>query len=60
MIWEASEDVGEPGSRIDAVELGGPDQGVHGGGAAPTGIGAREGPVAVTDRDGPTFDRRSL
>ena len=52
MARQSGEDIGEPGARIDAVELGGLDQGVHGGGAAAAGIGSGEGPVAAADRDG--------
>jgi hypothetical protein len=35
MIWESGEHVGEPGARVDVVELGGLDQRVDGGGAPP-------------------------
>lgn len=41
------------GPQIDAVELGGLDEGIHGGDAATSGIGAREGPVPTTNRDRP-------
>lgn len=52
MVRQASEDVGEPGTRVDAVELRGFDQGVHGGSASPSGVGSVEGPVATAYRDG--------
>ena len=39
MLGDASENVGEPGLRIDVVELGGGDQGVDGRGAPAALIG---------------------
>jgi hypothetical protein len=44
MIGDAGEHVGEPRLRVDVVELGRGDQGVHRGGALATGIGAGEQP----------------
>lgn len=38
MVWEAGENVSEPGARVDAVDLRGLDKGVHGGRAASAGI----------------------
>lgn len=36
VVWDAGENVGEPGVRIDAIQLGRLDQGVcDGGGLAP-------------------------
>jgi hypothetical protein len=43
MPGQARQDVGQPGPGIDAVELGGLDQGVQRGGAPSTGIGAGGG-----------------
>src|ERR1700674_5231752 len=40
MVGDAAEHIGEPGLRVDVVELGGGDQGVHRGGALATAIGA--------------------
>jgi hypothetical protein len=51
MIGQAGEDVGEPGLGVDAVQLRGFDQRVHGGRAFATAIRAGEGPVVATDRD---------
>src|SRR5918995_3055832 len=51
MIGQAGEDVGEPGLRVDAVQLRGFDQRVHGGRAFATAIRAGEGPVVAIDRD---------
>ena len=44
MIGNAGEHVGEPGLRIDVVELGRHDQGGDGGGAVGSAIGACEQP----------------
>ena len=44
MFGDAGQDVGEPGLRIDVVDLGGDDQAVHGGGALAAAIGAAEQP----------------
>ena len=43
-VGDAGEDVGEPGLRIDVVELGGDDQRVHEGGALGAAVGAGEQP----------------
>ena len=51
MIGDASEDIGEPGARIDSVELARLDQRVDGCRPHPAGIGATEGPVAPADGD---------
>ena len=51
MARQPGEDVGEPGARVDAVELCRLDQRVHGGGPVAAGVGSREGPVASADRD---------
>jgi hypothetical protein len=51
MIGKAGEDIGEPSLRGDAVELGGLDQRVDGGGAASAFLGAGEGPVVSPDGD---------
>src|SRR5689334_10706786 len=52
MILQAREHVGEPGQRIDVVELGGLDQGVDGSGAAAAFVRTGKGPVAAPDGDG--------
>jgi hypothetical protein len=44
VVVEAGEDVGEPGLRIDVVELGGHDQRCHDGGAVGATFGAGEQP----------------
>ena len=44
MIGDAGEHVGEPGLRIDVVELGRVDQRVHDRGALAAAIGAGEQP----------------
>ena len=51
MVGQPGEDVGEPGLRVDVVELGGFDEGVDGGGALATVVGTGEGPVATADGD---------
>src|SRR6266478_3008614 len=51
MIGKVGEDIGEPGLRVDAAELGGLDQRVEGGGAASAFVGAGEGPVVSCDGD---------
>lgn len=53
MVGQTAEHIGEPGLRIDAVELGGLDQRVEGGRAMAAGIRAGEGPVAAAYRDRP-------
>jgi hypothetical protein len=45
VIGDAGEDVGEPGLRVDAVELGGADQRVHHGGTLAAPVGAAEQPA---------------
>ena len=45
MAGEAGENIAEPGCGIDAVELGGLDQRVDGGGALAAGVGAGKQPV---------------
>ena len=51
VVLDAGEDIGEPGARIDVVELRGLDQRVDGGGTLGAGVGAREGPVVPADGD---------
>lgn len=51
MIGDAGEDIGEPGLRIDIVELGGLDEGVDDGGALAAAIGAAEQPCLAAKRD---------
>ena len=43
---QLGEDVGEPGARIDVIELAGLDQGIDGCGAAAPRVRAGEGPIA--------------
>ena len=50
MVGELGEDVGEPGARIDVIELAGLDQGIDGCGAAAPRVRAGEGPIAAPDR----------
>ncbi|MDA9391608.1 hypothetical protein WN73_13375 [Bradyrhizobium sp. CCBAU 45394] len=52
-IGDASEDVGEPGFRVDVVEACGGDEGEHDGGAVGAALGAGEGPVAPSQCDAP-------
>ena len=51
MIGDAGEDVGEPGLRVDVVELCGADRGVHERGALAAPIGAGEQPRLSTQSD---------
>jgi hypothetical protein len=52
VIQHPCQDIGEPGLRIDVVELGGGDERVEGGCPLAAFVGASEGPVAAPDRDG--------
>jgi len=49
MVGDASEHVGEPGLRIDAIELGGGDQGVDRRCPLATAVGADEQPRAAPE-----------
>src|SRR5260370_15343107 len=51
MILQTCEHVGEPGLRIDVVELCSLDQRVNGCSAPAAGVGAGEGPVVAADGD---------
>ena len=51
IIEHSSEDIGEPGLRIDVVELGGLDQRVDGSGPPAAFVGAGECPVVASDRN---------
>ena len=51
MIVDPTEQVGEPGLRIEAVELGGLDQREHRSGAFAAAVGAGEQPSLAADRD---------
>ena len=51
MIGDAGEDIGEPGLRIDIVELRGLDQGVDDRTALPAAVGAAEQPRLAAERD---------
>jgi hypothetical protein len=44
VLSDALEDVGEPGLRIDIIELGCADKGVHDGGPVTAAVRAREQP----------------
>jgi hypothetical protein len=50
MIGDPGENVGEPGLRIDVVELGGPDEGVHQGCAV--GPALRSGELSAAPKMG--------
>ena len=43
-VRDPGDDVGEPGLRVDPVQLGGADQGVHEGRALPAALGTGEEP----------------
>jgi hypothetical protein len=47
MIAQSGEHVGEPGARIDIIELGGLDQRVNGRGAPPAFVRSCERPVVA-------------
>jgi hypothetical protein len=51
MIGDATQDVGEPGLWVDAVELGGLDQREHRSGALAAAVGASEQPGLAADCD---------
>lgn len=51
MLRDTCKDVGEPGLRIDIVELGGSDQRVHDGGALTAAIRAAEQPRLAPESD---------
>jgi hypothetical protein len=51
VIRQAGEDVGEPGLRVDGVQLCGLDQRVHRRRALTTAVGAGEGPVVPAESD---------
>jgi hypothetical protein len=51
MIRQSCQDVGEPGARIDVIELAGFDEGVDSGGALAAAVGAGEGPVVPAHGD---------
>src|SRR5688572_18487267 len=51
MIGDAGEDVGEPGSRSDSVELARLDQRIDGCRPRPAGIGARRACMEQSKRD---------
>ena len=50
---DAPEDIGEPRLRVDVVELGGADQGVHRRGALAASVGAAEQPGFSSQGQGP-------
>ena len=52
MVGNAVENVGELSLGIDAVEPGGLDQRVHGGGSTAAGVGAGEEIVLAAEGDG--------
>ena len=51
MIIDPAQHVGEPGLRIDVVELGRGDQRVHRGGALVAAIGTSQQPSLPADSD---------
>ena len=44
MLGDASQDIGQPGLRIDVIHLGGDDQAVEGGGPLAAAVGTGEQP----------------
>jgi len=50
VVGDADENVGEVEPRVEAVELGGFDQRVHGGGTMTAGAGTGEKIILATDR----------
>ena len=46
-VGDAGEDIGKPGLRVDVVELGGDDEGVHRRGALAAAVGAGEQATSV-------------
>ena len=49
VIGDAAQHVGEPGLRVDVVELGGRDQGVDGGGTLAATVRAGEQPRSAPE-----------
>ena len=60
MIWQAGQHVGEPGLRIDTVELGCGDQRVDRSGAPAAVVGAGEGPILSPESNGPQLAFRRV
>ena len=52
-IGDAGEDVGEPGLRVNVVELGGGEEGAYGCPSGAAAVGACEQMVLTTERDRP-------
>ena len=50
-IRDPGDDLGEPGLRVDPVQLGGADQGMHEGRALPAALGTGEEPGFSAKRD---------
>ena len=50
-VGDTSEDIGEPGLRVDVVELGGGDHRQHEGATIGATLRAGEGPRASTEGD---------
>ena len=55
VIIDPAEDIGEPGLRVDVVELGGLDQGEHRSGALAAPIRAGEEPSSAADGNRPVI-----
>ena len=55
MVGDAAQHVGEPGLRVDVVELGGGDQRVHGRRPFAAVVGAGEEPVFAADGNRPVI-----
>ena len=51
MVGDPAQDVGEPGARVDVVQLGGDDERVHGCGAVAATIASREQPRLAPECD---------
>ena len=49
MVCDVAQDIGQPGARIDAVELGGDDQRVDSSGALAAAVGAAEQPSLTAE-----------
>jgi hypothetical protein len=60
MIGQAREDVGEPGLRIDVVELGGGNQAVDGGRPSATLVGTGERSILSSHSDRAQFTLGSV
>jgi len=60
VVWKAGKRVGEPGLRIDAIQLGGLDQGIGDGGGTASSLRADEQIILPPDCDPPHRAFRSV